>query len=70
MPGYAFSTQGPLDKSFGVSDVAFLMNELMVGLGFGASSGGYVAQGGDVGSMIARLLQARYADCKGGSPAP
>lgn len=46
------------------------MNELMVGLGFGASSGGYVAQGGDIGSMVARILQARYADCKGESPAP
>lgn len=46
------------------------MNELMVGLGFGASNGGYVAQGGDIGSMLARILQARYPDCKGESPAP
>lgn len=68
IPGYAFSTQPPIDKDFGVGDAAYIMNELMVGLGFGASNGGYVAQGGDIGCIIARLLQAHYADCKGESP--
>lgn len=65
LPGYAYSTQGPLNKPFGLADVAYLMNELMIGLGLGASSGGYIAQGGDLGSIIARIQQSRYPDCKG-----
>lgn len=38
------------------------MNKLMVGLGFG---GGYIAQGGDVGSFECRILNAFYDECKG-----
>jgi hypothetical protein len=38
------------------------MNELMTQLGFG---GGYVAQGGDIGSRVARILAAEYESCKG-----
>ncbi|KAL0632067.1 hypothetical protein Q9L58_009052 [Maublancomyces gigas] len=64
LPGYAYSTQGALNKPFGMTDVAYLMNELMVGLGFGAANGGYVAQGGDIGAMLSRIQQYRYADCK------
>ncbi|KAK6206280.1 epoxide hydrolase [Colletotrichum tabaci] len=40
---------------------ARLMNELMITLGFGS---GYVAQGGDIGSFIARILSATYPQCK------
>lgn len=51
-----------------MAEASYLINELMVGLGFGASNGGYVAQGGDIGAVLARLLQARYPDCKGKPP--
>lgn len=35
----------------------------MVGLGFGDT--GYVAQGGDIGAKICRLLAVGYKECKG-----
>lgn len=34
----------------------------MGNLGFGD---GYVAQGGDIGSKVARILGAKYSSCKG-----
>ncbi|KAL8291281.1 hypothetical protein RQP46_002259 [Phenoliferia psychrophenolica] len=34
MPGYAFSDAPPLDREFGLEEVARLMNELMLGLGY------------------------------------
>jgi hypothetical protein len=43
------------------------INQLMVDLGFGS---GYVAQGGDIGSRIARILAVQYDACKGRSPIP
>ncbi|KAF5720915.1 microsomal epoxide hydrolase [Fusarium globosum] len=49
LPGYAFSDKPPLDKNFGIRDVSRIVNSLMVQLGFG---GGYIAQGGDIGSRI------------------
>lgn len=55
-----------MDKDFGTYDIAYLMNQLMVGLGFGESNnGGYIAQGGDVGGIVARVIQNLYSDCKG-----
>jgi microsomal epoxide hydrolase len=62
LPGYAFSSKPPLDKDFRVEDVARIINTLMVQLGFGS---GYVAQGGDIGSRISRVLAASYKECKG-----
>lgn len=38
------------------------MNQVMVNLGF---ESGYVAQGGDIGSRISRLLGVQYDSCKG-----
>ncbi|KAK1532042.1 epoxide hydrolase [Colletotrichum costaricense] len=38
-----------------------LMNELMITLGFDS---GYVAQGGDIGSFLARILLANHPQCK------
>jgi len=61
LPGYTLSSGPPLDKDFKAEDIARLMNKLMVGLGF---ESGYVAQGGDIGSYVARMLQAEYASCK------
>jgi len=37
------------------------MNKLMVDLGFGS---GYIAQGGDVGSFVSRILAHQYTECK------
>jgi microsomal epoxide hydrolase len=62
LPGYAFSSKPPLDKDFGVQDVARIVNSLMVQLGFGS---GYIAQGGDIGSRVSRVLAATYDECKG-----
>ncbi|KAG5758424.1 hypothetical protein H9Q72_013449 [Fusarium xylarioides] len=61
LPGYAFSDKPPLDKEFGIRDVSRIVNSLMVQLGFG---GGYIAQGGDIGSRISRVLAATYDECK------
>lgn len=62
LPGYAFSSGPPLDRNFTVADVARIMNNLMVELGFGDT--GYVAQGGDVGSRVGRILGAKYEECR------
>lgn len=44
-----------------MKDVGYLFNGLMEGLGFG---GGYVAQGGDIGSYVSNELGANYPACK------
>jgi microsomal epoxide hydrolase len=61
LPGYAFSSPPPLNKNFGIQDIAQLMNQLMLNLGFGS---GYVAQGGDIGAKVSRVLGARHDACK------
>ncbi|KAF8572983.1 putative epoxide hydrolase, partial [Ramaria rubella] len=61
LPGYTFSSPPSVDKDFSRYDVARLINKLMVGLGFG---NGYAAQGGDIGSDVARILGARYDTVK------
>lgn len=38
------------------------MHKLALSLGFGES--GYIAQGGDIGSMIARTMAVKYDECK------
>ena len=62
LPGYAFSSPPPLFKDFQVQDVARVMNTLMTQLGF---DGGYVVQGGDIGSKVARVTAAEHDACKG-----
>ncbi|OXH21695.1 microsomal epoxide hydrolase [Cryptococcus neoformans] len=61
LPGWLFSTPPPKDREFKVKDVGYLFNGLMEGLGFG---GGYVAQGGDIGSYVSNELGANYPACK------
>jgi microsomal epoxide hydrolase len=61
LPGYAMSSGPPLDREFTLLDVARILNRLMVGLGFGR---GYIAQGGDIGSMLARILSYQHTECK------
>ncbi|THX71942.1 alpha/beta-hydrolase [Aureobasidium pullulans] len=62
LPGYAFSSSPPIDRDFKADDMAPVMNALMVALGFGS---GYIAQGGDLGSFIARQLGVENEECKG-----
>lgn len=62
MPGYAYSSGPPPDKNFGCEEIAETMDKLMVGLGFDS----YIAQGGDIGAVIARLLVAKSDHCRTG----
>lgn len=57
LPGYAFSSPPPLDRDFQLQDIAAIMHNLMCGLGFGS---GFVVQGGDIGSKVARVMGATY----------
>lgn len=61
LPGYAFSSPPPLTRDLQLQDVAHIMNSLMTELGFGD---GYVAQGGDIGSKISRVMAATYDEVK------
>ncbi|KAF5003874.1 hypothetical protein FDECE_9604 [Fusarium decemcellulare] len=62
LPGYTLSSGPPLDRDFGNADAARIMNQFMVNLGFGVR--GYIAQGGDVGSDLARQVAKLYPECK------
>lgn len=62
IPGYAYSSDPPKDFDFGLNNAAEALNNLMVGLGFGS---GYIAQGGDLGSMISKYQAANCEPCKG-----
>lgn len=61
LPGYAYSASPPLGSEFGIDDLAQSIHLLMLELGFGS---GYVAQGGDIGSYVSRILGAKYEECK------
>ncbi|WQF84510.1 Putative epoxide hydrolase, alpha/Beta hydrolase [Colletotrichum destructivum] len=60
LPDYGLSG-GPVDTELTLEIAARIMNELMITLGFGS---GYVVQGGDIGSFLARILSATYPQCK------
>ncbi|KAI1329809.1 Alpha/Beta hydrolase protein [Xylariaceae sp. FL0255] len=60
LPDYGLSYSSP-DAEMTVERAAGIMNQLMVNLGFGD---GYVVQGGDLGSMIARIMSVEYDACK------
>ena len=62
LPGYAYSSGPPVETDYGIDIAAGALNNLMVGLGFGS---GYMAQGGDLGSFVSRLLAMNYDACKG-----
>ncbi|KAL2816210.1 Alpha/Beta hydrolase protein [Aspergillus cavernicola] len=53
--GFGGNVEMTLDRA------ARAMNQLMVDLGFGE---GYIAQGGDLGSMLARIMSVQYDECK------
>ena len=56
LPGYCFS-DGPSTKvEWGNEDMAYVMNEVMVGLGLD----GYIAHGGDIGSFLSRICAVQH----------
>jgi microsomal epoxide hydrolase len=61
LPGYCYSNGPPLDRNFTVQDLSRVLDKLMHGLGFGD---GYVAQGGDIGSFVTRVLAVTSPACK------
>jgi len=63
LPGWTYSSPPPLDQDFAIKDVSYLIHGLMRGLGFNK----YVAQGGDIGSMVSVDLAVRYKECTGTS---
>lgn len=62
LPGYTLSEMPLLTQDISQIDVARIMDVLMKKIGFGDA---YVAQGGDVGSRVARALGVYHAGCKG-----
>lgn len=61
LPGYGYSSGPPLDRDYTVFDLARIIDQLMKGLGF---EDGYISQGGDIGSMVSRVLGGKYNACK------
>lgn len=61
LPGYALSSSGPLGKDWTMADSARIMHQLMLNLGFER----YIAEGGDVGSFLARAMALSYDECIG-----
>lgn len=62
LPGFTLSNMPLLNQDFSQVDAARVLNRLMVDLGFRS---GYVAQGGDIGSRVARVLGVNHPECKG-----
>ena len=61
IPGFAFSSN-PTKKGFNIGKIAETFNQLMISLGYNE----YVAQGGDWGSSISRVLGVNFPqNCKG-----
>nr|POE93043.1 putative phospholipid-transporting atpase neo1 [Quercus suber] len=61
LPGYGYSSGPSTENNFTTEGIAHVIDKLMVGLGFGS---GYVAQGGDMGSFVSRVLGATADACK------
>jgi pimeloyl-ACP methyl ester carboxylesterase len=61
LPDYGLSGSLSQNLEMTLERAASIMNGLMIALGF---EKGYVAQGGDLGSMIARLMSVNHKECK------
>ena len=61
LPGYTLSSGPSLTTNLNCETVARIMDRMMVGLGF---ESGYIAQGGDVGSIVSVLLAENHEACK------
>jgi pimeloyl-ACP methyl ester carboxylesterase len=63
IPDYGLSTRSrELERELSMDEAAAALDELMVQLGFG--DGGYVAQGGDIGSFLAQVMCATFDACR------
>ena len=62
LPGYTLSAIPSISHDISQVDVARIMDNLMKQIGFGE---GYIAQGGDVGSRVARIIAVNHDSCKG-----
>ncbi|KAH7036014.1 Alpha/Beta hydrolase protein [Microdochium trichocladiopsis] len=62
LPDYGLSVRTTRKAEMTVHRAARVMHQLMLDLGFGES--GYVVQGGDLGSMLARTMAVEYEECK------
>lgn len=60
VPGYGF-TKIPTSKNMTMTVCSRVLNKLMIKLGFNQ----YIAQGGDVGSMITKTVVEEYDECIG-----
>lgn len=61
LPGYGFSSGPTMPHLATLESVAGLIDKLMVGIGYGS---GYIAQGGDIGSFVARILASKHEACR------
>ena len=61
--GFGYSSPTPVDADFATRDNAGVIDKLMSGLGLK----GYVAQGGDIGSFVARFMAKESSICAGKS---
>jgi len=61
LPDYGLSGGASENVEMTLDRAARIMNQLMVDLGFGS---GYIAQGGDLGSMLTRIISVQYDACK------
>lgn len=61
LPDYGLSSSPSENVEMTLDQAARIMHQLMMDLGF---SDGYVAQGGDLGSMLARIMSVKYKECK------
>lgn len=62
LPDYGLSGGSSQDTEIMLDQAARIMHQLMMDLGF---SEGYLAQGGDLGSLLARIMSVNYQECKG-----
>ncbi|EME83297.1 uncharacterized protein MYCFIDRAFT_52339 [Pseudocercospora fijiensis CIRAD86] len=61
LPGYGYTNGPPLDRNTTTEDIAAVLDRFMIGLGFGD---GYIAQGGDIGSFLTRIIAVTSPACK------
>lgn len=61
IPGFGFSSRIPVGLDIDWVDTARVLNALVNGLGKGED---FVVQGGDIGSVVARVMAAQNAGCK------
>jgi len=60
LPGYCFSDSAGEDKDMKMIEAAYMLNELVKGIGFEK----YVIQGGDIGHWVGRMMTP-FPECRG-----